>query len=189
MAHQQLLDKIIENPVIAAIRDGEALERALASPVRAVFLLSGSIGGIAATCRRITATGRLCFVHVDLLEGLRPDQQGLAYLAEQAVPTGVITTKPACIRWAKSLGLVTVQRIFLLDSTALQEGARHAAACEPDWVEVLPGVAAKAIALAAREISRPLIAGGLISSREDVIAALQAGALAVSTSAADLWQL
>ncbi len=189
MDQQQLIDEIIANPVIAAVRDDRHLEQALASPVSTVFLLSGSINTLGDSCRRLMGSGRHCFLHVDLIEGLRPDQQGMSYIASQFRPTGVITTKPACVKWAQSLGLLAVQRIFLLDSTALQDGIRHIQTNPPDLVEVMPGVSPKAIGLAVRAFGRPLIAGGLISTREEVYAALAAGALAVSTSEAELWCL
>jgi glycerol uptake operon antiterminator len=130
-----------------------------------------------------------CFIHVDLLDGLRPDQQGLHYIAARATPTGILTTRPACVKWAHSLGLLTVQRIFLLDTTALLEGAQHIESCKPDLVEVLPGVSEKAIRLAAQQFKRPLIAGGLIDTKEEVFAALAAGALAISASDPALWPL
>jgi glycerol uptake operon antiterminator len=189
MEQQQLIDEIIANPVIAAVRSNEQLALALKSPVRTIFLLSGSINTLADDCRRVRQSGRLSFLHIDLVEGLRPDKQGLQFVARQIRPDGVITTKPACIKWAQEQNLATVQRIFLLDSSALRDGARQAAACRPDLVEVLPGVAEKAIRLAVAAFARPLIAGGLISTREEVIAALAAGALAVSTGQSTLWRL
>jgi glycerol uptake operon antiterminator len=189
MERTQLLDDLIGNPVIAAVRTRQLLDQALQSPVKTIFLLAGSINDIGEMCRQVRLTGRHCFIHVDLLEGLRADQQGLSFLARQADPTGILTTKPTCVKWAQSLGLLTVQRIFLLDSTALQEGARHIEACQPDLVEILPGVADKAIRLAAVKFGRPLIAGGLIDTREEVFAALAAGALAISASHPQLWTL
>ena len=189
MNQQQLIDELIDNPVIAAVRSEPHLELALARPVRAVFLLSGSINTLAEHCRRVLQSNRLCFLHVDLVEGLRPDQQGLRFVAEQIRPTGVITTKPACVKWAQNLGLFTVQRIFLLDSSALADGTRHVQACQPDLVEILPGVAEKAIRLAVQSFGKPLIAGGLISTRDEIYKALAAGALAVSTGSPELWSL
>jgi glycerol uptake operon antiterminator len=185
----QFLDDIIGNPVIAAVRTREALELALRSPVKAVFLLSGSVNDIVELCRDVLLAEKHCFIHVDLLEGLRPDLQGLSFINSQASPTGILTTRPACVKWAQSLGLLTVQRIFLLDTTALLEGARHIDACKPDLVEVLPGVSEKAIRLAAQHFKRPLIAGGLIDTKEEVCAALAAGALAISASEPALWSL
>jgi glycerol uptake operon antiterminator len=186
---QQLIDELIESPVIAAVRDDDSLNLALSGPLRTLFLLSGTINGVAEQVSRVRKADKLCFLHVDLVEGLRPDQQGMRFIAEQVRPHGIITTKTACVRWAQNLGLFTVQRIFLLDSAALKDGSANVRTCRPDLVEVLPGVADKAIRLAAEAFDRPLIAGGLIRTREEVYAALAAGALAVSTGNRELWQL
>ena len=51
----------------------------------------------------------------------------------------------------------------------------------------LPGVMPKIIRKLASEMEVPLIAGGLITDKEDVINALSAGALAVSTTLSDIW--
>ena len=45
----------------------------------------------------------------------------------------------------------------------------------------------KIIRKLASEMEVPLIAGGLITDKEDVINALSAGALAVSTTLSDIW--
>jgi len=189
MKKQNLIDEFIQNPVIAAVRDDRQLELAIASKAGTIFLLAGSINNLAQACATIKLARRLCFLHADLIEGLRPDQQGLRFIAEHLKPTGIITTKPACVKWAQALGLSTVQRIFMLDSTAVQDGLRNIQACQPDLVEIMPGVSEKAIRLACEHFNRPLIAGGLISSPDEVRAALAAGALAVSTSQASLWEL
>lgn len=189
MKQQKFIDELICNPVIAAVRDDHHLEQAILSKVGTVFLLSGSINSLKQACAKVKLAGRLCFLHVDLIEGLRPDQQGLRFIAENIGPNGIITTKSACVKWAQAVGLLTVQRIFMLDSTAVHDGLRNILACQPDLVEIMPGVSEKAIRMACDHFKRPLIAGGLISSPEEVRAALAAGALAVSTSEASLWEL
>ena len=186
---QKLIDSMIRHPVIAAVRNVSEVQQALASPVKIIFLLAGSINDLASTCQLITETGKTCFLHLDLIAGLKPDQSGIQYIAEQVRPGGIITTRPAGIKWAKAAGLLTVQRIFLLDSTALHDGRRNIRTCRPDLVEVLPGVAETAIRMAVQQFERPLIAGGLISQRSEVLAALAAGALAVSTGKRELWTL
>lgn len=189
MERQKLIDEFITNPVIAAVRDDLQMQRALLTCTGTVFLLSGSINTLAASCSAIRAAGRLCFLHVDLIDGLRPDQQGIRFVADVLRPTGIITTKPACVKWAQSAGLSTVQRIFMLDSSAVADGLRNIQSCNPDLVEIMPGVSDKAIRLACEHFNRPLIAGGLISTADEVKAALAAGALAVSTSVPELWEL
>ena len=54
---------------------------------------------------------------------------------------------------------------------------------------MLPGTIYKVIARLSRELPVPLIAGGLLADKADVTAALSAGALCVSASDPELWDL
>ena len=187
ITRQQMIDTMIRHPVIAAVRDDKQLYQALAEQVKIIFLLAGSINNLAMRCQQLQQAQRLCFLHIDLIGGLKPDQEGIQFIAEQMRPHGIITTRPAAIKWARQAGLLTVQRIFLLDSSALSDGRRHIKNSNPDLVEVLPGVSEKAIRLAVETFDRPLIAGGLISEKAEIVHALSAGALAVSTGNPGLW--
>lgn len=187
MEQQQLFDSMIEHPIIASVRQEDELRLALQSQVRTIFLLAGDIGSLTAKVREIHDAGKWCFVHLDLMHGLRPDLAGMMFMAEQVKPEGIISTRPACIRWARQVGLMAIQRIFLLDSTAIQDGCESIAKAQPDLVEVLPGIADKAVQMAAAAFKVPLIAGGLIMDKDSIYAALRAGALAVSTGTATLW--
>lgn len=185
----ELVDILIENPVIAAVRDGEMLERVLDSDVKVVFTLFGSIGELERQCARLRAAGKIIFLHVDLIDGLRPDAVGVRYIASKMQPVGIITTKSSCVRMAHEAGLFAIQRVFILDSSALRSGVQNIESCHPDLVEILPGVSDKLLRLAKDHISLSLIAGGLILSKEDVIDALKAGVIAVSTSCEPLWNM
>ena len=59
----------------------------------------------------------------------------------------------------------------------------------PDFIEVLPGLMPKVIRKICRTSRIPIIAGGLITDKEDVVAALSAGAIAVSTTNQDVWRM
>ena len=59
----------------------------------------------------------------------------------------------------------------------------------PDFIEILPGVMPKIIARICRETQIPVIAGGLISDKEDILAALSAGARAISTTNPAVWEM
>lgn len=185
--NNELLDFLIENPIIAAVRDEKSFQKAMESVVGAVFMLNGAIGELEAQCERLRESGKRVFLHVDLISGLRPDAHGIKYIAKNMRPDGIITTKGNCIKAAHDEGLFAIERIFVIDSSALKTGAQNIAACHPDLVEVLPGICAKIIRLACDEIDLPVIAGGFIGTKEDAVRALSAGAVAVSTSAAELW--
>lgn len=182
-------EKLIENPVIAAVRNEKNLENAILSKALIVFVLYGSIMGIEAICRRLKAAGKIVFVHIDLIEGLKGDISGIEFIKEHAAPDGIITTKSTNIRHAKQLGLFTIQRIFIIDSQSLKTGIKNIQDTSPNAVEVMPGIASKIIHNLEKEINIPIIAGGLIMEKKDVFDSLAAGALAISTTAHELWSL
>lgn len=56
-------------------------------------------------------------------------------------------------------------------------------------MEVLPGLMPKIIRQLCRTTGKPVIAGGLISDKEDVTGALGAGAVAVSSTNPAVWAM
>ncbi|MNH46145.1 dihydroorotate dehydrogenase 1B [compost metagenome] len=53
----------------------------------------------------------------------------------------------------------------------------------------MPGVASKIIKSMERKVHLPIIAGGLIQTKKDIIESIGAGAVAVSTTKRVLWEL
>ena len=167
MDAQALFDLLADGPVIAAVKDGEGLSAALESSVPVIFLLYGDIltvGEAAAQCR---AAGKAVFVHLDLVEGLAQKEIAADFIARSTEADGIISTRPALTRRARELGLLAVQRIFLLDSMALP----------------------KIIRKICISTGKPVIAGGLISDKEDVTGSLGAGAIAVSSTNPAVWNM
>lgn len=173
--------------VIAAVREDADLEAALVCGAETVFLLSGDLRSLESQCARLHERGKQTFLHFDLVNGLKGDLAGITYAAEHFHLTGIISTKAPCLKIAHDCGLQAILRVFVLDSSAFRTGLHHVQSGRPDYVEVLPGVSGKIIRMATAEFQLPIIAGGLIQSREDVADALAAGAAAVSTSRHELW--
>lgn len=175
------------NPIIAAVKDEEQLEKALTTDCEILFFLFGNICNIRGLVAQAKQAGKLVFVHLDLTQGLSGKDVAADFVKEYTQADGVISTRPFLLRRAKSLGLLTVLRIFLVDSLSLANLAKQIEACGPDLVEIMPGVMPKAIRRVCSEIECPVIAGGMVADKEDAIAALSAGALCVSTSCSELW--
>lgn len=184
-----LREILVQNPIIAAIRNDVDLKGALESDAAVVFILYGNILNISEICRSLKEKGKVVFVHVDLVEGLRGDSSGIKYIKEVGKPDGIISTKCAIIKFANHLGLATIQRIFVVDSLSLKTGIKNVNENNPNAVEVMPGVAYNIIESLQNEINSYIIAGGLIKDKKDVINALSAGAIAISTTATNLWKL
>lgn len=176
-------------PVIAAVKDDVQLERALRSEIGVIFLLYGDIMNIASLCERVSTAGKKAIVHLDLVNGLSRREIAADFIAKTTTAAGVISTKPAILRRAGELGLFTVLRVFVIDSMALGNLEHEVSLCNPDVVEILPGVMPDVIRHITQLCSTPIVAGGLISSKKDILSALSAGAAAVSTTHEESWSL
>lgn len=183
---QSLLE---QNPIITAVKDEAGLVQSLACPQKIVFVLFGSVITIPDIVEQLKSADKTVFVDIDLLDGLSAREAAVDYIAQSTQADGIVSTKPSLVRRAHTLGLATVYRTFLLDNMALQGLYKTSTQCEADFLEILPGICPKMIDRLSRELSRPLIASGLLSDKDDVIAALSAGAIAVSSTCPDVWAL
>lgn len=180
---------LLDSPIIAAVKDDLDLSGALDSDCQVVFLLYGTILNVETLVRQIHSCNKLCFIHVDLIDGLNNRDIVVDALVKMCHPDGIISTRAPLIRRAQQLGLVTVQRAFIFDSLSLKGLLAQLDTNHPDFIEILPGIIPSVIKEITEKTSIPLIAGGLIRNKQDVIQAFQAGVIAVSTSAKDVWKM
>ena len=87
------------------------------------------------------------------------------------------------------MGLLAIQRAFLLDSMSMRSLLAQVETNKPDFIEILPGIIPNVIQEIVRKTSVPVIAGGLIRSKQDVMQALNAGVIAVSTTTQEVWEM
>jgi glycerol uptake operon antiterminator len=171
--------------VPAARGPDSALEAALAGNHSAIFVLGGDIfkvlGRVGSQRRRPQI-----YVNVDLVGGIAADVSGLRFLSRRV--EGIISTHRHVIELAKTSGLITIQRLFAIDSGAVERGLKLIRRAEPDFVEILPALAYCEIAEGySAVLNIPVLAGGLLKSPQDISAILEAGAIGVSTSHQGLW--
>ena len=175
-------------PVIAAVKSEEGLQQSLQSDSGIIFILHGDLCGIGEIVRRVHDAGKTAMVHTDLIGGLSgKDVCAVDYLRNETGADGIISTKPSMVRHAGEIGMYSVLRVFLLDSMAYENISRQSLQARPDCIEVLPGLMPKVIRRIVGQEQVPVIAGGLVSDKEDIMNALQAGAVSVSTTKAELW--
>lgn len=180
---------LAENPIIAAVKDDDGLEKALLTDCRMIFLLYGSICNVGQLVERVKSVDKLAVVHIDLIDGLSSKEVSVAFLRQNTQADGIISTKPALVKAAKEQGLLAVQRFFLLDSLALSNFQKYAGMDIADMIEILPATMPKIIRRITAESRLPIIAGGLISDKEDILLALQNGAAAVSSTNQEVWRM
>ena len=181
------MEEFEDCPVIAAIKDEEGLRKCIHSEIQIVFVLYGDICSIGDIVSRLKKAGKTVMVHLDLITGLSSREIAVTYLKAVTHADGIISTKPAVIRQAKEEGLFAIMRFFVIDSIAFDSIERQTESAHPDMIEVLPGVMPKITRRICQNSRVPVIAGGLISDKEDIMAALSAGAVSISTTNQAVW--
>ncbi len=173
-------------PIIAAVRTHEEFVRAINSDLQTVFLLSVNIGDVRGLCDEAHKKQKLLFVHMDFVDGLSKDAAGVRYLASKGID-GIISTRSNIICAAVECSLPAVQRFFMIDSRSVDTALETLKTSKATMVEIMPGIAYKAIEKMRLRTKIPIIAGGLIGEKAEIIQALKCGAAMVSTGECKLW--
>ncbi|MBB4789499.1 glycerol-3-phosphate responsive antiterminator [Streptomyces nodosus] len=178
-----------EHPVAASVKNEADLQAVLRADCKIVFLLYGTVLDLPAVVHRLKDAGRIVLVNVDLLEGFAGKEIVVRYIKERTDADGILSSKAFMVRAARELGLFAVHRFFLIDSMSYRNLAPQVRQSKADCVEILPGCMPRVISWVVADIDVPLIAGGLVCDRDDVFAALKAGASAIASSNHDVWAM
>jgi glycerol uptake operon antiterminator len=182
----EFLARLAESPCCAAITSDVYVEAALASAVSTLFILRGDGLELKPLVRRIHATGKLVAVHLDLVDGLRPDRTAITWLARAGVDA-VISSHGQLMPAIRRERMVAIHRLLLVRRSLLDSGLSAVTRSGADIVEVLPGVILPDVISLLPHLDVPLLAGGFIRTEAEARAALAAGATAVTTSTETLW--
>ncbi len=180
------VDRLRDSPCCAAIVDPGQLGEALASAVPVVFVLRGNGLELALVVERVHAAGKLAAAHLDLLDGLRADRGGVAWLARSGVDA-IITSHGQLIPDIRREGAVAIQRLLLSRRSHLDAALSAIRRSGPDIVEVLPGVILPAVRTLIPPFGVPVLGGGFVRSESAARSVLAAGAVGITTSATNLW--
>jgi glycerol uptake operon antiterminator len=175
-------------PVAAAIKSPEDMEIALSSDALLLFVLKGDAFQLAPFVAQAHQRGKGIVVHVDLMSGIGKDRAGIQYLRQIGVDA-IITSRSQLVSSGRAEGLTTIQRLLLIDDSALDTGVRAIARAMPDLVEVLPGIVFPEVAATLKQLlPGPFIAGGFIRTATNVARVQAAGGILSSSSTHGLWQ-
>ncbi|MDF2883307.1 MAG: glycerol-3-phosphate responsive antiterminator GlpP [Clostridiaceae bacterium] len=180
-----LFDSFTIMPSIRRLKD---IEFALNSISNAVLLSEVHIGNLRYLTKQCHEKNKIVFVNIDLVGGLSADQIGIKLLKDLFKVDGVVSSNSMSINLAKSIGLHTIQRFFLIDSRGFESGLKALKNTRIDAIEVLPGPLSfefKDKIEAVREV--PIIAGGFIKDKSVIAEAYKAGFIGVTTSEKNLW--
>lgn len=185
-ATTQFVARLHDSPCCAAIVADGQLEVALRSRTPIIFILRGNGLALGSVVRQIHGAGKLAAIHLDLVDGLRADPRGVAWLARSGADA-IITSHGSLMSVIRDEGAIAIQRLLLSRRTHLDSAFTAVSRSLPDIVEVLPGVILPRLAGLMPSFGVPLLAGGFIHTEADARAVLRAGAAGITTSEASLW--
>ena len=174
--------------ILPAVRRMKDLEKLMGYSYEYMVLLDSHISQIQSIMELGRANGKKILLHADLIEGLKNDEYAAEFLCQVIKPAGLLSTRTSVIAKTKQNRLLAIQRVFLLDSGALEKSYSILERSQPDYIEVLPGVLPEMIAEVKEKAGIPIFAGGLIRTVAEVERAIEAGATAVTTSRTELWK-
>ncbi len=191
MRKSEFLETLEVSPIIAAIKKEEDLNDLADLDMPFVFVLSSDIVRLEAIVKKLQKQGKFPFVHTDMLTGMASNPILAEYFYKKfGNSCGILTTKKAIVEAAVRKDIRVVQRVFLIDSISIEANIRSLKKNEPDAIEVMPGVIPKEIRSLKKEMPHiPIIAGGLIETKQEIMEVLKAGGVAVSTTEKNLWTL
>ncbi|HOO75518.1 MAG TPA: glycerol-3-phosphate responsive antiterminator [Tepiditoga sp.] len=177
------------NLIIPAIRDLDDFNYSMLTDSKYIFLLCGSIMDLDYLSKKSSEYGKKLIVNLDLVSGIASDKKAVEYLYSKKFCDGIISTKTSLIQAAKKLDILTVQRVFMIDSISLKNLENTIINNRPDVIEILPSVAAPFFVEEYSKINMPVIAGGLIKSKEQINDLFKVGITGISTSKKELWNM
>ena len=186
---KEFREALEDSPIIAAIKDNDGLEKCKTSDSHVIFILYGDICNISDIVAKVKEAGKIAMVHLDLITGLSSKEIAVDFIQKYTDADGIITTKPALIKRARELSLYTILRLFVIDSMAYENIERQLKTAKPDLIEILPALMPKVVSRICKLSSTPVIAGGLVSEKEDIMDLLHAGVISVSSTNPNIWFL
>ncbi len=179
---------MLDQDVIPAISTFKMLEKFIKSDLEYCVVLNFHINHLNMLVKQIHSANKKCIVHSGMIKGLSSDNSAAEFLIQTLKVDGIIATKPSVIQVAKRNNVLSIFRMFLIDSTSFKRGILSFRECNPDMVELLPAISYQLIDLIKEEIDVPIIGGGMITSKEMITECIASGMECVTTSNYDFWK-
>lgn len=173
--------------ILPSIKKMKDFEKVLHSSLEHIVLLDIHLGQLDSIVRLGKKHNKKICLHADMIQGLKSDSHAAEFLCQIIKPYAIISTRSDILATAKKNRILAIQRIFLLDTQALETSYKLTSRIQPDLIEVLPGIVPDYIQKVHTSTKVPVIAGGLIQTKDEVSSALDAGAIAVTSSDRSLW--
>lgn len=180
---------IEQQKILPAISNFNQLKSFLKSSITYCILVDFQLVQLEDIISELKAHNKKVLVHIDLIKGIASNEFGAIYLIQKLHIDGIISTKHQPIILAKKRKIIAIQRIFLKDSLSLDKSLDVVSKVQPDYLEILPAISNDILTTIIKRTQLKVFCGGLIQSVEQIDDCLNNGAIGVTTSNVNLWNL
>lgn len=148
-------------PILPAIRNMKQFDEFLNSSFSYGVILDIHLGQLKGVIREAQKHGKKMMVHVDLIQGIKHDEYGAEFICQDIKPAGIISTRSNVIAKAKQKKIYAIQRLFLLDTSAMEKAWSLSASisltslkcCRASCRHLFRKLKRKQVSLSLREVS------------------------------------
>ncbi|QGZ56607.1 glycerol-3-phosphate responsive antiterminator [Paraburkholderia acidiphila] len=178
--------RLQRHPVIATLYGVEQFDDFVKSAAEVAIVANVDLRMLHKVVAALTKAGKYVIVNIDSCDGLSQDKGGVEYLADIGV-TSLVSTRVATIQRGNRAGLITIQKVFVTDRSTWPRSVKALEQSDPNIVQLMPAPMLARLSAQDRKVLPPVVASGFVCNEADARDALERGAVAVSTSDAELW--
>jgi len=175
--------------VIPAISNHKKLKDFLESDLIYGILMNFQLAQLEDLVKVMKKNHKKVLIHSELIKGLASDEYGAIYLIQVLDVDGIISSKPKVIEVCKKRGVLGIYRFFIKDTISLEQSLEIGRRLRPDYVEILPAACYGLIEGIKKELNAQVLMGGLIQDEAQALKCFEQGAIAITTSKTELWEL
>lgn len=187
---KDIIFELKKNPVIPCTNNFNDILEKKYNAIKIVLLYDLNIFGLIDIAKKNKTANKIIILNIDTLKGLVADEYGIKFLRD-CIGINVLTTaSPKTVNCLKKLDMPVIQSMFILDTKSLKKGIELIKTGKPDLIDIRPGILyPKAFEYIRKSFDFPVICSGFINNKEDLIKILDSGAIGITTSSRELWNL
>ncbi len=178
---------MLNQRIIPAISNHKNMKTFLESDLKYGILMNFQLAQLEDLVKVMKKNNKKVLIHSELIKGLSSDEYGAIYLIQTLNVDGIISSKPKVIEVCKKRSVIGIYRFFIKDSISLEQSLDIGRRLNPSFVEILPSTCYELIPYIKKKIACEVLMGGLIKNETQVERCFSHGAIALTTSDADLW--
>ncbi len=180
---------MLEQKVIPAIYNHKKMKVFLDSDITYGILMNFQLAQLEDLVKTMKKNNKKVLIHSELIKGLSSDEYGAIYLIQSLHVDGIISSKPKVIDVCNKRGVIGIYRFFLKDTISYNQSIDIGTRLKPKYVEILPSSCYDLIPEIKKSLNCDVLVGGLIKNAQQVYRCIDHGALAVTSSDIQLWNL